>query len=131
MVCREIGSIRVELLLHSRWVELAFTTGRSIPFYSVRVVIVVSCPDGLKLSIPEGAVLSKSVINIKAGLAGQFQLPSDAQLVSPMYWLYCDYSFQNPIMLELQHCTTINNSFLLSCIRVSAVAFELEIFHSS
>ena len=62
---------------------------------------------GLKLSIPEGAVLSESVIYIKAGLAGQFELPSDAQLVSPMYWLYCVHSFQHPVTLELQHCAII------------------------
>ena len=64
---------------------------------------------GLKLSIPEGAVLSESVIYIKAGLAGQFDLPSRAQLVSPVYWLYCDNNFQHPVTLELQHCAAIKH----------------------
>ena len=64
---------------------------------------------GLKLSIPEGAILSESVIYIKVGLAGQFELPPGAQLVSPIYWLYCDNDFQHPITLELQHCSSIKN----------------------
>ena len=64
---------------------------------------------GLKLSIPEGALLSESVIYIKAGLAGQFELPSRAQLVSPIYWLYCDNNFQHPVTLELQHCAAIKH----------------------
>ena len=68
---------------------------------------------GLKLSIPEDAIQSseaESVISIKAGLAGQFELPAGAQLVSPMYWLYCKHIFQHPITLELQHCATIRNN---------------------
>ena len=67
---------------------------------------------GLKLSIPEGAIQSseaESVISIKAGLAGQFELPAGAQLVSPTYWLYCKHIFQQPVTLELQHCATIRN----------------------
>ena len=62
---------------------------------------------GLKLSIPEGALLSDSVIRIKAGLAGQFDLPSCAQLVSPVYWLCCDDDFQHPVTLQIQHCATV------------------------
>ena len=64
---------------------------------------------GLKLSIPEGALLSQSVIHIKAGLAGQFKLPSRAQLVSAVYWLYCDDKFRHPVTLELQHCAAIKH----------------------
>ena len=64
---------------------------------------------GLKLSIPEGAVLSESVILIKASLAGQFELPPGAQLVSPVYWLCCGDDFQLPVTLELQHCATIKH----------------------
>ena len=64
---------------------------------------------GLKLSIPEGALLSDSVIYIKAGLAGHFDLPSGGQLVSPVYWLYCDNNFQHPVTLELQHCAIIKH----------------------
>ena len=64
---------------------------------------------GLKLSMPEGAVPSESVIYIKACLAGQFELPSRAQLVSPVYWLYCDNDFQHPVTLELQHCVAMSD----------------------
>ena len=67
---------------------------------------------GLKLSIPEGALPSDPTerkIDIKAGLAGQFEFPADKQLVSPVYWIDCKEKFQAPVTLELQHCAVIRN----------------------
>ena len=67
---------------------------------------------GLKLSIPEGALPSdeaEGAIDIKAGFAGQFQLPENAQLVSPMYWLCCRHKFQHPVTLEIQQCAVVRN----------------------
>ena len=72
---------------------------------------------GLNLSIPEGAVLSESVIYIKAGLAGHFELPSRAQLVSAVYWLYCENDFQRPVTLELQHCVDVKHQSDFSSLR--------------
>lgn len=65
---------------------------------------------GLKLSVPEGALLfDHTAVDIKAGLAGQFELPANTHLVSPVYWICCDETFQRPVMLEIQHCAAIQN----------------------
>ena len=45
---------------------------------------------GLKLHIPKGTVSAEHTecrVNIKVGLAGQFSIPDDLQLVSCIYWL--------------------------------------------
>ena len=75
---------------------------------------------GLKLSIPEGALLSDSVIVIKASLAGQFDLPTNTQLVSPIYWIHSSEKFQQPVVLEMQHCTAVQNE--LECSLLHFVA---------
>ena len=75
---------------------------------------------GLKLSIPEGALLSEAVIDIKVGLAGQFEFPAGAQLVSPVYWLCCKQKFQHPVTLEIQHCAVIQNQSECSSLRFVA-----------
>jgi len=69
---------------------------------------------GLKLHIPEGAIPQKQEgckIDIKAGLAGQFEFTDDkSQLVSCIYWLSCPQKFLEPVTLEIQHCGLIPNS---------------------
>ena len=65
---------------------------------------------GLKLSVPEGALLfDHAAVDIKAGLAGQFELPVNTQLVSPVYLICCKETFQQPVMLEMQHCAAVQN----------------------
>ena len=49
-------------------------------------------------------------INIKAGLAGQFEFPDESQLVSCIYWISCPQKFLEPVTLEIQHCGLIENS---------------------
>ena len=72
---------------------------------------------GLKLHIPEGAIPQKwegCKIDIKAGLAGQFEFTDDkSQLVSCIYWLSCPQKFLEPVTLEIQHCGLIEDSSTL------------------
>ena len=50
------------------------------------------------------------MIDIKAGLGGQFKFPEQSQLVSCIYWLSCPQKFLEPVTLEIQHCGLIANS---------------------
>ena len=69
---------------------------------------------GLKLHIPEGAVpaaCTECKIDIKVGLAGQFRIPDDLQLVSCIYWLSGPQRpFLKPVTLEVEHCASIQDS---------------------
>ena len=65
---------------------------------------------GLKLHIPEGAVPAECRVDIKAGFAGQFNMPDDLQLVSCVYWLSCSQNFMKPVTLEVEHCASIQES---------------------
>jgi len=49
------------------------------------------------------------MINIKAGLDGQFEFPDNSQLVSCIYWLSCPHKFLKPVTLEIWHCALIQN----------------------
>ena len=69
---------------------------------------------GLKLHIPEGAVpteLTECKIDIKVGLAGQFRIPDDLQLISCIYWLRGPQRpFLKPVTLEIEHCASLQDS---------------------
>lgn len=67
---------------------------------------------GLKLHVPEGALPEGEgcKIEIKAGVAGQFEFPVDYQLVSYVYWLSCPKKFLKPVTLEIRHCASIQAS---------------------
>ena len=68
---------------------------------------------GLKLHIPKGAVSAEQTecrVNIKVGLAGQFNIPDELQLVSCIYWLSCPQKFMKPVTLEIQHCASLQDS---------------------
>ena len=72
---------------------------------------------GLKLHIPEGAVLAElreCRVDIKAGFTGQFNIPDDLQLVSCVYWLSCPQKFLKPVTLEIEHCASLQDSSQLS-----------------
>ena len=69
---------------------------------------------GLKLHIPEGAVPTEHAeckIDVKVGLAGQFRIPDDLQLVSCIYWLSGPQRpFLKPVTLEVEHCASLQDS---------------------
>ena len=69
---------------------------------------------GLKLHVPEGAVpteLTECRIDIKVGLAGQFRIPDDLQLISCTYWLRGPQRpFLKPVTLEIEHSASLQDS---------------------
>ena len=65
---------------------------------------------GLKLEIPENALKSNTsqAMSIQASLSGHYQLPDNMELVSGVYWFIFPGKFSRPVMLELQHCTSLH-----------------------
>ena len=55
--------------------------------------------------------LTECKIDIKVGLAGQFTIPDELQLVSCIYWL-CgpQRPFLKPVTLEIEHCASLQDS---------------------
>ena len=53
-------------------------------------------------------------INIKASLSGQFKLPEDSDLLSPIFWISAPCQFLKPVTLEIQHCTLREDETVLS-----------------
>ena len=78
---------------------------------------------GLKLRIPEKGILladtKQCAIHIKASLSGNYQLPEENHLVSPIYWFTCDppCNFKKPIIIEIEHCATSKNIPKLSFVK--------------
>ena len=75
---------------------------------------------GLKLHVSEGSLpvgVEKCQINIRASLSGQFQLPEDSVLLSPVFWISAPYKFTKPVTLELQHCALREEKSVLSDLR--------------
>ena len=75
---------------------------------------------GFKLHVPENALpesISEYTVNIKASLAGQFELPEGYELVSALYWVITPGSFTKPITIEIQHCANFSdpNQLLFVC----------------
>ena len=66
---------------------------------------------GFHLTIPKGAVPSGVTVSVavKAILAGQFELPEDAQLVSAIYWVSASEMFLKKVSVHLQHCARITS----------------------
>ena len=58
-------------------------------------------------SLPEGT--PEYSVNIKASLAGQFELPEGYELVSAVYWVRTSGKFTKPITVEVQHCANFSN----------------------
>ena len=67
---------------------------------------------GLKLHVPEGALPEEEGcrIEVKAGVAGQFEFPVDYQFVSYICWLSFPKKFLKPVTLEIRHCASIQAS---------------------
>ena len=72
---------------------------------------------GLRLYVPEGSLppgVGKCKINIRASLSGQFQLPEDSDLFSPVFWIFISRNFSKPVTLEIQHCALRGDETVLS-----------------
>ena len=72
---------------------------------------------GMKLHVPEGSLppeIGECRINIKASLSGQFQLPQNSDLLSPVMWIKAPCKFTKPVTLEIQHCALRDDEAVLS-----------------
>ena len=61
---------------------------------------------GLKIHFPENALppgVAEGRVHVKASLSGQFNFPSNAELVSGLYWLSSRHTFTRPVTVEIQH----------------------------
>ena len=72
---------------------------------------------GLRLHIPKGSLppgIGECRINIRVSLSGQFQLPEDSALFSPVFWISVPCKFSKPVTLEIQHCALREDEMVLS-----------------
>ena len=67
---------------------------------------------GFKLHVPEcslPAEVSETQLNVRVSLSGQFQLPSNSELVSAICWISSPHKFTKPITVEIQHCAALSS----------------------
>ena len=72
---------------------------------------------GLKLHVQEGSLpagMEEARVNIRASVSGQFQLPEDSDLLSPVFWISAPCNFTKPVTLEIQHCALREDETILS-----------------
>ena len=72
---------------------------------------------GLKLHVQEGSLpagMGECKVNIRVSLSGQFQLPEDSDLLSPVFWISAPCKFTKPVTLEIQHCALREDESVLS-----------------
>ena len=75
---------------------------------------------GLGLHLPEGALPPNHTgcrVDVRAGLAGQFEFSEGSRPVSGMYWLSCKETFLQSVTLELQHCVIVRDASQCSRLR--------------
>ena len=83
---------------------------------------------GFKLHIPKNALpegVSEYSVNIKASLAGQFELPEGYELVSAVYWVRTPGKFAKPVTIEAQHCANFSDSSQLRFVCTSCAQKSL------
>ena len=64
---------------------------------------------GFRMHVPEGATSVPCDFAVKAIVAGQFQFPVEAELVSAVYAISASRRLKKPVKIEIQHCVTIKN----------------------
>ena len=67
---------------------------------------------GFKLHVPKGSLpaeVSETQLNVRVSLSGHFQLPSECELVSAVYWVSCTHKFTEPLVVEVQHCAALSS----------------------
>ena len=75
---------------------------------------------GLKLHVPGGSLLGgmgECIVTIRASLSGEFQLPEDTDLLSPVFWIVASRKFTKKVTLEIQHCALIEDERVLADLR--------------
>ena len=71
-----------------------------------------------KSNLPSG--MGECRINIRVSFSGQFQLPEDSDLLSPVFWISAHCKFAKPVELEIQHCALRDEATLSQLSFVSA-----------
>ena len=72
---------------------------------------------GLKFHVPEGSLpvgMGECRVNIRLSLSGQFQLPEDTYLLSPVFWISAPCKSIKPVTLEIQHYALREDETVLS-----------------
>ena len=84
---------------------------------------------GLKLyirkdSLPVGT--KQCIVNIKASLTGQYEIPEDCHVVSAVFWFHCDtvHSFAKQITLEIDHCAKFESDTNLQLSFIKAICSQ-------
>ena len=69
-------------------------------------------------------------INIRVSLSGQFQLPQDSDLFSPVFWINASSEFTKPVTLQIQHCALRDEATLSDLSFVSAKCSQKDLPYS-
>ena len=67
---------------------------------------------GFKLHVPENSVpaeVSEAQLNVRVSLSGPFQIPSNSELLSAVYWIFSPHKFKKPITVKIQHCAALSS----------------------
>ena len=67
---------------------------------------------GFKLHVPEDSLpaeVSETQLNVRVSLSGRFQLPTNCELVSAVYWVSSPHKFTKALVVEIQHCAALSN----------------------
>ena len=69
---------------------------------------------GFKLHVPDGSLpaeVSETQLNVRVSLSGQFQLSTDCELISAVYWVSSTspHKFTKPLVVEIQHCAALSS----------------------
>ena len=67
---------------------------------------------GFKLHVPKDSLpaeVSETQLNVRVSLSGQFELPSECELVSAVYWVSSPHKFTKPLVVEVQHCAALSS----------------------
>ena len=85
---------------------------------------------GLRFSVPQDSLpagVGEYQINIRMSFSGQFQLPENSDLLSPVFWI-TSCKFTRPVTLEIQHCALTEDETALTHLSfVSAVCSQRDL----
>ena len=68
---------------------------------------------GFKLCVPKNSLpaeVSEAQLSVQVSLSGSFQMPSNCELASAVYWVSSPHKFMKPITVEIQHCAALSSS---------------------
>ena len=67
---------------------------------------------GLQLHVPANSLptnISETQLNVQVSLSGPFQIPSNSELLSAVYWIFSPTKFAKPITVRIQHCAALTS----------------------